>query len=81
MESHLGEISVKVFYPTRYPYFDKIDKGMDPAKIKRVLGNGQTTYIDQANVKANLTPVVEVVQKGNQVESVSVNVVVTKPAE
>ncbi|WP_263849826.1 hypothetical protein [Lentilactobacillus parafarraginis] len=38
---------MKVFYPTRYPYFDKIDKGMDPAKIKRVLGNGQTTYIDQ----------------------------------
>lgn len=77
----LAKLAVKVFYPTRYPYFDKIDKGMDPAKIKRVLGNGRTTYVDQANVKANLTPVVEVVQKGNQVESVSVNVVVTKPAE
>lgn len=80
-EVPLAKGAIKLFYPMRYPYYDKIPQEMSPDKIRRVLGNGKTITIDQSGIKANLTMAVDVSQEAGLSKSVIVKVTADKLAE
>ncbi|MGP3640918.1 hypothetical protein [Lentilactobacillus hilgardii] len=76
-----AQAAIRVFYPIRYPYYNKIDQSMSPDKIKRVLGHGQTIQVNQSGIKANLTMAVDVSQENGVSKNVTVKVVATKLTE